>query len=221
MANGRTGRNASADSVYAALRERFTSAQYAAGDRLTEQSLAQELGVSRTPVREAIGRLLADGLVRYGVRGVVVAELDDGEREELFALRAVLEAFAAETAARRQASGHLAPIALARMGEAGAAVGDAVADGDRREAARANMRLHMEIARAADNRFLLDTLTRIWDRIAVATIANLDDDAWLREVPHQHQAVIDAISAGDAEAARSAMDQHIRDAAVRHSPADA
>lgn len=198
------------------LRSRFSEAIYAAGDRLTEQAIAAELNVSRTPVREAIGRLLADGLVTPAARGVVVAALDAKECQDLFAVRGSLEGLAAATAAERQAAGMLAPAVLLQLRAASDAVRSAAGQGRRREAARANAHLHMEIARAADNQLLLDALTRVWDRIAVATVSHLDDDAWLAQISAQHDEVIDAIDAGDADAARAAMARHIADAAAIH-----
>lgn len=199
--------------VYATLRERLANADYAAGDRLTEQAIAAELGVSRTPVREAIGRLMADGLVIRAARGVAVAALNDTEHEELFALRAVLESFAAEQAAERQSAGYLAPVVLNSIDSAAEEVSVAAASGDARAAARANIRLHREIAVAAGNQFLLDALSRVWDRIAVATVTNLSDAEWLKAIPKQHSAVITAIRKGDAPAAREAMNHHIHAAA--------
>lgn len=206
----------SAHAVYLVLRERLSDAEYASGDRLTEQALAEELGVSRTPVREALGRLLTDGLVVRASRGVAVATLDDEEHDDLFALRAVLESFAAERAAQRQAAGYLAPIVLDQMQKAAAEVSAAAARGDGREAARANIRFHREIVAAAGNEFLLDALARVWDRIAVATISHLADEEWLKAIPAQHNAVTDAIRRGDALAAREAMAHHIH-AAARHT----
>ncbi|WP_161605487.1 GntR family transcriptional regulator [Pimelobacter simplex] len=216
MAETQKTRPASAATVYAVLRSRFSGAHYAAGDKLAEQAIAAELNVSRTPVREAIGRLLADGLVTPAARGVVVAALDAKECQDLFAVRGSLEGLAAATAAERQAAGLLAPVVLANLREASEAVRAAATKGERREAARANSHLHMEIARAADNQLLLEALTRVWDRIAVATVTHLDDDAWLAQISAQHDEVIDAIAAGDPDTARTAMAQHIADAASTH-----
>jgi DNA-binding GntR family transcriptional regulator len=209
-------RPASAATVYTVLRSRFSDAHYAAGDKLTEQAIAAELNVSRTPVREAIGRLLADGLVTPAARGVVVAALDAKESRDLFAVRGALEGLAAATAAERQRAGLLAPVVLVQLRDASDAVRAAAAEGRRRDAARANSHLHMEIARAADNQLLLESLTRVWDRIAVATVTHLDDDAWLARISEQHDEVIDAIQAGDPDAARTAMTHHIADAADTH-----
>lgn len=195
------------------LRGRFSDAHYASGDKLTEQAIAAELNVSRTPVREAIGRLLADGLVTPAARGVVVAALDEKESRDLFAVRGALEGLAAATAAERQAAGHLAPAVLVGLRAASDGVRAAASGRDRREAARTNARLHLEIARAADNDLLLDALTRLWDRIAVATVSHLDDDSWLAQISDQHDEVIDAIAAGDVERARTAMTRHIAAAA--------
>lgn len=126
---------------------------------------------------------------------------------------AALESRAAELAAERHADGYLAPIALDSMESAAREVSLAAGAGDGRAAARANIRLHREIAVASGNEFLHEALTRVWDRIAVSTASNLTDQKWLKVVPSQHSAVTDAIRRGDRSGAGAAMTDHIRAAA--------
>lgn len=77
----------SARSTYDVLWARFLDGTYTAGDRLPEAAIAEELGVSRTPVREALSRMLAEGLLTPAARGVVVAGLDHDAKRRLFDLR--------------------------------------------------------------------------------------------------------------------------------------
>ncbi len=203
----------SSQAVYAALRARLAEGRHAPGDRLTEVDLATELGVSRTPVREALGRLQADGLVTRAGRGVVVSALTAKERLELFAVRTVLEALAARSAAERQRDGALAPAVIRRLHEAAEAIETAIAEGDPRLVAQRNFDFHRQIVEAADNSFLAEILGRVWDRIAVSTVSNLFDEQWAKQIPAQHDAVIAAIEAGDSSAAADAMHAHIGAAA--------
>jgi DNA-binding GntR family transcriptional regulator len=88
-----------ADYVYQWLREQMRLGGFAPGDRLREVELAAQLGVSRTPIREAIRRLASDGLVEGAPsRGVMFIELDKQQVRDIYALRAVLEGAAARKA---------------------------------------------------------------------------------------------------------------------------
>ncbi|MER6947618.1 GntR family transcriptional regulator [Nonomuraea sp. NPDC000554] len=209
----------SAHAVYVALRHRFSDGEYAPGQRLTETALAADLGVSRTPVREAIGRLLAEGLVIPAARGVAVAALTSKEAEQLFVLRADLEALAAELAAKRQAQGQLAPVEVDALDRAVDQIEIAVKAHDPRASAQANLALHRAIGAAAGNAFLEDALHRVWDRIAVTTVANLDDPHWAGAITEQHRAIVAGIRAGDPETARRAAKTHIEAAGRAYRPA--
>jgi DNA-binding GntR family transcriptional regulator len=204
--------SSSAQTVYLALRKRFADGDLAPAERLTEAALAQELGVSRTPVREALGRLLADGLVVPAARGVAVATLDRDEIENIYELRAVLEGLAAAQAARRQAAGLIAPVRIREIQRAADEVEQAVAAGDAKRSARANLSFHRAFGHTPRNPFLEDALHRVWDRIAVSTVSNLSDPDWARIVLVQHQEICRAIVDGDEDAARRAAEDHVRSA---------
>jgi DNA-binding GntR family transcriptional regulator len=214
-ADSQTG---SAHAVYEALRRRFSDGEYAPGQRLTEMALAAELGVSRTPVREAIGRLLAEGLVVPAARGVAVAALTPSEAEHLYVLRADLEALAAELAATRQAQGQLAPAEVDALDRAVDQVEAAVETKDARASAKANLTLHRAIGAAAGNPFLENALHRVWDRVAATTVANLDDPHWAGAITGQHRAIVAGIRAGDPSTARRAAQTHIEAAARTPQP---
>jgi DNA-binding GntR family transcriptional regulator len=204
-----TTASSSAQAVYTALRKRFADGQLAPAERLTEMALAQELGVSRTPVREALGRLQADGLVVLTARGVVVATLSSDELDQIYELRAALEGLAAALTARRQAAGSIAPTEIRNIQDAASTVERAVGDGDAKEAARANLAFHRSFGRAPGNAFLEEALHRVWDRIAVSTVSNMSDDAWAKIAIAQHKEICRAIADGDEGAARRAAENHI------------
>lgn len=198
-----------AQTVYLELRRRFADGDLAPAERLTETALAQELGVSRTPIREALGRLQADGLVVPAARGVAVATLGKDEVGHIYRLRAALEGLAAAQTAGRQGTGLIAPVEIRGIQDEADNVERAIADGDAKRSARANLAFHRAFGRAASNPFLLDALDRVWDRIAVATVSNLSDSTWAKTVIAQHQEIIQAIIDGDADTARRAAEVHI------------
>ncbi|WP_176738046.1 GntR family transcriptional regulator [Micromonospora inyonensis] len=195
--------------MYVTLRRRFADGDLAPAERLTETALAQALGVSRTPVREALGRLQADGLVVPTARGVVVATLSSDEIEQIYELRAVLEGLAAAQTARRQAAGLIAPAEIRGIQDAADEVEQAVSEGDAKRSARANLAFHRAFGHSPSNPFLEDALHRVWDRIAVSTVSNLQDRAWAKTVITQHQEICQAIVNGDENAARRAAEEHI------------
>lgn len=203
----------SAHTVYLDLRRRFADGDFAPAERLTETVLAQELGVSRTPIREALGRLLADGLVVPAARGVAVATLSGDEVRHIYRLRAALEGLAATEAAQRQSDGLIAPARIRDIQDAAAAVEDAIGAGDPKRAARANLAFHRTFCGAAGNPFLEEALHRVWDRIATSTVSNLADRDWADTVIAQHQEIHRTIADGDVDAARQAAEQHINSAA--------
>lgn len=91
-----------AERAYEAIRQGIASGEYASGDRLREEDLSSAFGVSRTPVREALRRLGAEGFVEFlANRGAHVASWPDDQLEEIFDLRALLEGYAASRAAVR------------------------------------------------------------------------------------------------------------------------
>ncbi|MEW1844571.1 GntR family transcriptional regulator, partial [Nonomuraea angiospora] len=111
------------------LRELILDGAYPPGARLTEMEVAAALDMSRTPVREALRALAADGLVRPSGRGVVVVALEQGDLDEAYQVRAALEALTAELAATRQREGRIAPADLAALREIAIDTATATAEG--------------------------------------------------------------------------------------------
>src|SRR5262247_4831520 len=98
-----------ADFVYESLRDAISDGRIAAGERVREEEVARNLGVSRTPVREALQRLQQRGLLSFGpTRGLVVAQLSHEQVVELYAMREILEGSAARFAAQHASPGEIA-----------------------------------------------------------------------------------------------------------------
>src|SRR5256714_5267481 len=133
------------DHVYSALRERILSGDLPRGTKLRQASLAEQLGVSRTPLREALRRLATEGLVEFlPNRGATGSKLDFGDMRDAWSARVALEPGAARLAAERCDDGAIS------------AMRDAVAEqrrvGDDRDASfAANRRFHLALAAASGN----------------------------------------------------------------------
>lgn len=215
-ASGNTALSA-ADETYESLREMILDRKILPGERLFEPELSSILGVSRTPLREAVRRLQGDGLVSVTGRGAVVSKLSTDAVHELYMFRAALEAFTAELAAGRQKRGELAPsqiLTLQRLRD------EVERSPDAGEAARSNLRLHRFVAELSGNSFAIDALSRVWDVISISSRENISDADWRNTINRHHAEITNAIEAGDELNAASAARHHILAAAetfLRHA----
>jgi DNA-binding GntR family transcriptional regulator len=200
--------------AYRHIRATLAEGRYRPSDRVSESAIAQELEMSRTPVREALRRLQADGLLHASGRGLTVPSLEPEQASQLFAVRAALESLAAELAAARQHDGHVPPASIEALREAARAFEDAVESGADALAA-ANLELHQQIARLAANPYLEDALGRIWDLIAMSSAAHFGDRRWRRTVVADHRRLVAAIAAGRRADAADVARRHIEAAARR------
>ncbi len=179
-----------------------------AGERLSEHELAGRLGVSRTPVREAMRALEAQGLiVRHRGKGSFVARLTTRlEAHALYETRASLEGFLAERAAENMSDPDITK--LAQLTEAFRAAASHQGD-DRGEVIEIDSTLHWHIYDAAGSE-LSSIVRSYWGRL----LRELYDRAYLGESPtrfaQQHDEILAALTARDGSAARSAMERHIR-----------
>ena len=193
-----------AEDVYEYLRGELLAGRLAAGARLREQEVATALGVSRTPVREAVRRLAQDGLlVIQPNRGVMVHEPDLTEARATYQVRAMLEGMAAELAAERAV-----PEARARLEEHLRDMSDAARD-DAVRHIEADNAFHALVAELSGNKVLLDHIERLNVRITRIKIItrHLNPTGFARE---QHAAIAGAILSGDTVAARQRMESHVR-----------
>ena len=176
------------------------------GGRLIEAELVARFGVSRTPVRQALTRLEAEGLlVHEPRRGLVVSRPDHQQVVELYAMREVLESTAARFAAQHASTAELR--SLERL------IGDEAAIGDPAALSASNLRIHALVHRAAHNRFLLRGLAQLTDTMAL--LPTMLGEAERAAQSHaEHLAVLGALRARDGDAAEAAMRAHIASAQV-------
>ena len=203
------GELSAAESVYLRFRNALVHGHFPPGTRLSERQLSEKYDVSRTPVREALRRLQADGLVQTAGRSLVVRILTPKEAHDVYRARAALEALGAELAAERMRDGQIAPAQLGNLRDRAEAVGHAAHKGDARLASLEILRFHKAVAEMGDNSFVIEALDRLWDRIAVSSLSNLTDRRWSDEVYEHHRGIIAAITAGDPAAAANVMRDHI------------
>lgn len=184
------------------LRDRILTGRLKPGDRLVERELAEGLGVSRVPVREAIRSLESEGfVVVQSPRRVVVRQLDRTDVEELFDVREALEGLAAGLAAQRASPRDLRK--LERLLE------DAAKATESSQASRItalNTRFHDEIVAIAGNGLLSTVLHPLEGRLRWLTSQN----EHFGELLDEHWGLFEAIKSGDADRAKAAATEHVR-----------
>ena len=196
---GRLGADGAADRV----RERIQSGALRPGERIREEALAAELGLSRTPVREALRRLEAEGyLAHQPHRGVVVRELDHQAVTELYLMREVLEGTAAAQAARHASDAEVAT--LAEMLDEGARAAD-----DSARSAHLNRLFHRALYRGAHNRYLMAMLNGLDVSMTLLGRTTLALPGRGAEAIAEHRAIVERIAAHDPAGAEAAARAHI------------
>jgi DNA-binding GntR family transcriptional regulator len=194
------------EAVFRSLCEALQAGGYRAGDRLREEEVAQRLNVSRTPVREALGRLAARGFVEpAGGRGLIVRSLDTAEVLELYAMREILEGAAARLAAE-----HASPPEIDALRDIEAAFAEATDEAA--EMARLNRAFHEAICRAARNRYLDNASRELQDWIALLGATTFSVNGRPSTSHKEHLAIIHAIAARDGDKAEKLARAHIREA---------
>ena len=164
--------------------------------------LAERFGVSRTPVREALQRLETQSMLTRDGRSLIVATLDHNQLAELYTVRTELEALAARLAAR-----HATREEARVLGQM--VIEDRRIIDDPQALSRANRRFHHQIHLASHNRYLVQQLDIVHRTMALMARTSLAAEGRGEKSLAEHQTIVDAIAAGDAEAAEAALRTHI------------
>ena len=189
-------------SAYRRLLEDIRVGTLLPGARLRETDLADRLGISRTPVREAIRQLEADGLVIHLPRqGATIRSLDHAEVVELYEMRAVLEGTAARLAARAASDIEQAELAALNAELAATPAGP--------QAREVNRQFHRSLLDAARNRFLLKSMSALQKTLLILGPTTLADPARAMAAVAEHAAVLAALEARDGAGAEAAMRAHV------------
>lgn len=197
-----------ADQVYEALRAQLRSGAIAAGLPLQEVQLAQKLGVSRTPVREALARLASEGLLVLSGRSFAVPALTIDDAEDIYEVRFLLET----AAMRRIAARCVDETVRAPIEEALAAAARANEAGDVRGFREAHMRFRSACLALVPNRRLVRVIEQYGDHMQHIASLTLDDPRMRRVVLDGLTGVIEALRTGDGDAAAHAMHAHLTQA---------
>lgn len=223
MSTNADERRALVDSLAAQLRARVLDGALPPGTRLRQEALAEEFGVSRTPIREALRQLQASGLVELQHhRGALVRGFSSREIRDAYEVRAELEGFAANLAAQRIRQQELDQLeeaqqrftdalnrTLAARRDGGA---EPMGDDVIRDWGRANDTFHQVIQNATGNQALLATLASLHRSFPrdLSRIVLGESTVLLEQNVREHRAILDAIREGNAHAARELMIQHVR-----------
>jgi DNA-binding GntR family transcriptional regulator len=195
--------------AYKAIRDAIVANKLKPGDRVSEYKVAEWLKISRTPAREGLRKLEAEGFLTASPRrGLVVASVDEDAIYELYAAREILEGGAAALAARNATDAELA--ALEQMVAAEAAMKDSA-----EMMFEHNRLFHRFIYRMARNRYLTRFLQSLYDTLtAHRSISTMQVPARRETVIHEHRVLCEAIKRRDEAAASRAAADHVR-AALR------
>ncbi len=183
-----------AEQAYRAIIDAICEGRYAAGQRITQEALAESLAVSRQPVLQAILLLKRDGLViDAGGRGVMVAPLTADHITNLYQVRSVLDGLAAREAARRQANLSFRLIGAGRAATRGR---------DLRAMIEADIAFHHAIYQAAGNPLLLQAAERHWNHVRRIMGVTLSHAGARHAVWDEHEKMLELIVSGRPDAAQ-------------------
>jgi DNA-binding GntR family transcriptional regulator len=193
-----------ADYSYAVLRREIVEGRFAPGRRMREIELSEWLGVSRTPLRQALSRLEVEGLLVMTARtGLVIASLDEEAMAELYDMREALEGLAASLAARHASPREVATLRQMVRTEAGLPE-------DPQTRAQHNLAFHQAIYAAAHNRFLVKSLNALHDAIALLGPTTFAAPGRPRKAQQEHARITEAVAAQDPERAEAEARAHVR-----------
>lgn len=198
------------DRTYDAILDAISSGELAAGARINQDELAAKLNVSRQPIVQALALLKVQGFVREsGRRGVVVAPLDADFIAHLYELRSALDGAACRGAAQRgSAEAKLWGPALIAEGRA------AFASGSVKRMVDADMRFHRLLYDLCGNPMIAETASLHWHHIR-RLIGGYLQHYPMRDVWDEHQAILDAVIAGDPDRAEAAARHHADHASMK------
>lgn len=193
------------DEVAAQLRERIFAGELPPGTFLDEVRLAQEMNISRTPLREALKVLTAEGLVRHEPRrGCFVNEVTEQDLDEIFPVIALLEGRCAYGAAQHASDADLETLEVLHQKLARHAKARRI-----NEYYEANFAIHEAIIHLADNRWLASVIADLRKILRLARLQQLHAPGRLDQSLSEHLAVFAALKARDADGAEAAMRTHL------------
>ena len=191
--------------VYEELKMQILTGAIVPGTRMMEVELANQIGVSRTPIREAIRKLEKEGLVvTEPRRGAYASQISTKDMVEILEVRQNMEGLAAFFAASR-----MQPEQLDDLKEVAEKYNRAVADGNMEDMITYDTRFHRIIVESCNNKILVQMIEQLQELVLRFRYIYYDDFKRAENMPEEHRLILDAIESGNADAAREAADVHI------------
>jgi DNA-binding GntR family transcriptional regulator len=184
------------------LMDLIESGELGSGSRLTETELARRLGISRTPVREALHRLHAMGLAEHGPqRGLIIAHLSYDQIRQLFAVREGLEGMATRLAAEHASRAEVN--ILREMVAEDRTISDPLKLQGR------NKLLHRQIVQSSHNQFMIEALGNLRVHMSLLPGSTYSRPERIKSAQAGHEEIVEAIAQGDGDRAERAAREHI------------
>ncbi|MDY3332138.1 MAG: GntR family transcriptional regulator [Pelistega sp.] len=194
-----------ADQAYAYVINALTEGTMQPGTRVREAELASAIGISRTPIREALNRLINEGLVSNDPRrGLIITELDQTMVGELYEMRRVLESTAAGLAARHATDVEISVLRTLMENDAKATTAQ--------EISKNNKMFHQVLYKCGHNRYLLKTLQALQNSMLLLGSSTLENKTRSDHAHKEHQQIVEALEARDPERAAKVASDHISNA---------
>lgn len=205
--SGSSGRTTRVMHAYTVIRRRILDNAFPPGHQVLEQTLAEELGISRTPVREALVRLAEEGLVEVVPRhGMRVLSVSPADMAEIYTVLTALEGAAAElVATRKPGEAELRPLMQATRDMEAALKAD-----DLDAWAAADERFHHTLVALSGSRMLAQTVANFWDRAHRARMVTLRMRPKPVNSTREHRALVERLRSGDAAGAIEVNKAHRR-----------
>jgi DNA-binding GntR family transcriptional regulator len=196
------------DKAYQTVRERIVRGVYPASSRITEQEVAAAAGVSRTPVREALRKLHAEGLLEFiPHQGAIVTEWTSEDRDDVFELRALLEGYGAARAARRMTAEGIAE--LRQLAEDQYHETLSKREGYLERIGDLNSQFHRRIQECSGSSRLANALSSLIEaQMMMKTFETYQDEDLIRSASH-HLEIVRALEAHDPDWAAALLRSHI------------
>lgn len=200
-----------AEQIFEQLEREILSGKYSKGDVVSELKLSEELGVSRTPVREAISRLIQERLLKEGVKGLEVVGISKDDVMDMYEVRSRLEGLAAAKAAAHATPGKLAEMEETLEMQRFFIQKQIQSGEDRSEKIRdLDSQFHELLYEASGSQVLIDVLQLMHKKITKYRKASMSRSNRAQESWNEHRAIYAALVAGDVESAEAAAIEHIR-----------
>jgi len=191
--------------VCEALREAIRNGVLQPGERLMEIQLAEELGVSRTPVREAVRKLELEGyVIMMPRRGTYVADLSIRDINEVFEIRTSLESLASGLAAER-----ITEEELERLQRLLVSIGTNIASGDMEKIVATDTEFHELLYQASRNQRLIGIISNLREQLTRFRTTSMSFPGRLAATLEEHREIVEAIAQGDVKAARKTAERHM------------